>query len=67
MADNQRALELTQQSYRIGRTDLRAVQQQQLSLQSARQALLRVQSEALSQRTNLHIALGGSFEQLTAE
>jgi len=63
VADNLRALELTQESYRIGRTDMRSVQQQQLSLQSARQALLRVQSEQLSQRTNLHLALGGSFEQ----
>jgi outer membrane protein TolC len=63
VADNRRALELTQESYRIGKTDLRSVQQQQLSLQSARQALLRVQSEQLSQRTSLHLALGGSFEQ----
>jgi NodT family efflux transporter outer membrane factor (OMF) lipoprotein len=63
VADNLRALELTQESYRIGKTDLRSVQQQQLSLRSARQALLRVQSEQLSQRTNLHLALGGSFEQ----
>jgi NodT family efflux transporter outer membrane factor (OMF) lipoprotein len=63
VADNLRALELTQESYRVGKTDLRSVQQQQLSLQSARQALLRVQSEQLSQRTNLHLALGGSFEQ----
>jgi NodT family efflux transporter outer membrane factor (OMF) lipoprotein len=62
VADNRRALELTRESYRIGRTDLRAVQQQQLNLQSARQALLRVQSEQLSQRANLHLALGGSFE-----
>jgi outer membrane protein TolC len=63
VADNLRALELTQESFRIGKTDLRSVQQQQLSLRSARQALLRVQSEQLSQRTNLHLALGGSFEQ----
>lgn len=63
MADHQRVLELVQHSYRTGRTDLRSVQQQQLSVHSARLALLRVQSEQLSQRTNLHLALGGSFEQ----
>jgi hypothetical protein len=38
------------------------VQQQLISLQSFRQALLRVQSERLSQRTTLHLVLGGSFE-----
>jgi NodT family efflux transporter outer membrane factor (OMF) lipoprotein len=65
MNDNQRALELAQTSFRIGSADLRAVQQQQISLNSSRQALLRVQSERLSQRTTLHLALGGSFEQPT--
>ena len=62
VTDNQRALELTQTSYRLGQADLRAVQQQQLGLFAARQALLRVQSEQLAQRANLHLALGGSFE-----
>jgi outer membrane protein TolC len=60
--DNQRALELTQTSYRVGQTDLRAVQQQQLDVYAARVTLLRVQSEQLAQRVNLHLALGGSFE-----
>ena len=62
VTDNQRALALAQTSYRIGKTDLRAVQQQQLNVQAARLALLRVQSEQLSQRANLHLALGGSWE-----
>ena len=60
--DNERALELAQTSYRVGQGDLRAVQQQQLSVHSARLALLRMQSEQLAQRVNLHLALGGSFE-----
>jgi NodT family efflux transporter outer membrane factor (OMF) lipoprotein len=64
--DNQRALELAQISYRVGSSDLRAVQQQLISLQSAQQSLLRVQSERLSQRTTLHLVLGGSFEQPAA-
>ena len=67
VADNQRALDLTQTSYRVGQSDLRAVQQQLLSLQSARQTLLRVESERLSQRTMLHLALGGSFEAPPSE
>ena len=62
VTDNQRALALAETSYRIGRGDLRAVQQQQLSVYSTRLTLLRVQSEQLAQRANLHLALGGSFE-----
>jgi outer membrane protein, multidrug efflux system len=62
VADNRRALELAQTSYRVGNNDLRAVQQQQLSVYAARLTLLRVQSEELSQRVNLHLALGGGFE-----
>jgi NodT family efflux transporter outer membrane factor (OMF) lipoprotein len=62
MSDNERALALAQTSYRVGQGDLRAVQQQQLSLYAARVTLLRVESEQLAQRVNLHLALGGSFE-----
>jgi multidrug efflux system outer membrane protein len=62
VTDNQRALVLVQTNYRVGNVDLRAVQQQQLSLYSARLTLLRVQSEQLAQRVNLHLALGGSFD-----
>ncbi|HTN94740.1 MAG TPA: efflux transporter outer membrane subunit [Gallionella sp.] len=62
VADNQRALDLVQTSYRIGKTDLRSVEQQQLNLFAARLALLGVQSDQLRQRVNLHLALGGSFE-----
>jgi outer membrane protein, multidrug efflux system len=62
VVDNQRALDLAQTSYRVGKTDLRDVQQQQLDVYAAKLALLRVQSEQLAQRVNLHLALGGSFE-----
>ncbi len=62
LADSERSLALAQTSYRVGRGDLRAVQQQHLSVQTARQVLLRVQSEQLAQRVNLHLALGGSFQ-----
>ena len=66
VADNQRALDLAQTSYRVGKTDLRSVQQQQLNLFAARLTQLRVQSDQLSQRVNLHLALGGSFESASA-
>ncbi|MCL4787195.1 MAG: efflux transporter outer membrane subunit [Verrucomicrobia bacterium] len=64
LAESERALALAQTSYRVGVGDLRAVQQQQLNLHAARLALLRVQSEQLAQRVNLHLALGGSFQPL---
>ena len=60
--ENIRALELAQIRYRVGSGDLRGVQTQHLALYSAQVALLRVQSERLVQRINLHLALGGSFE-----
>ena len=57
--DNERALELVLVQYRVGSTDQRAVEQRQLALYSARTTRLRVQSEQLAQRVNLHLALGG--------
>jgi NodT family efflux transporter outer membrane factor (OMF) lipoprotein len=60
--EQQRALELTETSLRIGRADRRALEQQRMSAANARIALLGVQAEALAQRVNLHLALGGSFE-----
>lgn len=62
IAEYERAMDLARTSHRIGRGDLRPVRQQQLNVDSARLALLRVQSERLTQWTNLHLALGGSFE-----
>ena len=62
LIESQRALELAQTSYRVGQSDLRAVQQQLLDVYAARLALLRVRSEQLAQRVNLHLALGGNFE-----
>jgi outer membrane protein TolC len=62
VADNTRALELANIRYKVGSADLRAVQQQLLALAATRTALLRVQSERLVQRVNLHLALGGSFD-----
>jgi multidrug efflux system outer membrane protein len=61
VAENERALELANVRYRVGSGDLRAVQQQQLAVHAARTARLRVQSEQLVQRVNLHLALGGGW------
>ena len=62
IADSQRALDLTKVQYRVGKTDLRSVEQRQLALLSARTALLRVQTDRLAQRANLYLALGGGFQ-----
>lgn len=61
VADNRKAAEFAETRYRVGSDDLRAVEQQQLRLQAAQAALLRVQGEQLVQRVNLHLALGGGF------
>ncbi len=61
VSENERALALAETRYRVGSDDLRAVEQQQLRLFSAQSALLRVRSEQLVQRINLHLALGGNF------
>jgi outer membrane protein, multidrug efflux system len=60
--ENQRALELAQIRYDVGSGDLRGIQQQQVAVHGSRSALVRVQTERLVQRVNLHLALGGGFE-----
>jgi NodT family efflux transporter outer membrane factor (OMF) lipoprotein len=62
VASNARALELAQVRYKVGSGDLRAVLQQNVALYAGRSAELRMRSERLVQRVNLHLALGGSFE-----
>jgi len=62
LADNQRALAIVQDQYRVGSTDLRFVTQRQLALVSTQAALIRMQAEQRVQRVNVHLALGGSFE-----
>src|SRR5215470_7471619 len=64
--ENERALELANIRFRVGSIDLSSVRQQQIALYAARVALLRMQSERLVQRVNLHLALGGSFEPTNA-
>ena len=62
LADNQRALEIVQNQYKVGSTDLRFVTQRQLALVSTQAALIRMQAEQRVQRVNVHLALGGSFD-----
>ena len=66
VAEGERALELENIRYRVGRTDLRSVAQQQLAVYGARSSLLRMQAERVAQRVNLYLALGGGFEKATS-
>ena len=55
------ATRLEQDAYRVGKSDLRAVNQRQLAQWAAEVALLNVRRERLVRRIDLHLALGGSF------
>ena len=63
LADNRRAFEVVQTQFKVGSTDLRFVTQRQLAVNATQSAMIRVQAEQRVQRVNLHLALGGSFEQ----
>jgi outer membrane protein TolC len=62
LADTRRAFEIVTTQFKVGSTDLRFVTQRQLALNATQSALIRVQAEQRVQRVNLHLALGGSFE-----
>ena len=61
VTNNSRTVELAQVRFRVGSGDLRAVLTQNVALYGARTALLHAQSDALVQRVNLYLALGGGF------
>ena len=63
LADNRRAYDIVQTQFKVGSTDLRFVTQRELALFATQSALIRMQSEQRVQRVNLHLALGGSFEE----
>jgi multidrug efflux system outer membrane protein len=60
--NNRKAWELAQVQYKVGQTDLLSVLQMQSRWIGARVTLVNVKNQALAQRINLHLALGGSFE-----
>jgi NodT family efflux transporter outer membrane factor (OMF) lipoprotein len=66
LAENERALEFARQRYEVGSGDLRGVQQQQIAVHGSHSALIRVQTERLVQRVNVHLALGGGFDATPA-
>jgi outer membrane protein TolC len=66
VSDRQRAVDLAMVQNTIGSSDMRSVLKAQLSLESARLSLLQVQGERLTQRVNLHLALGDGLVKLPA-
>ena len=63
VVENERAVMLAGERYKVGSTDMRALLQQTLALYSAQSTHIHVRTERLVQRVNLHLALGGNFEQ----
>lgn len=59
VGENERTVKLSEVQFRVGRIDQRAILTDQLQLYATRVQLIRVQAEALAQRVNLHLALGG--------
>ena len=62
VTDNSAAMELTMEQFNVGRVDMLSVLQIQARVLAARSALIGIQNQRLVQRINLHLALGGSFE-----
>jgi NodT family efflux transporter outer membrane factor (OMF) lipoprotein len=60
-SDSRRSMDLATVQYKVGSTDLRSVLQEQLRLYSTLLTLVQIQGERLTQRVNLHLALGGGF------
>lgn len=61
VAQNYRAFQLEQVSYEVGKSDLRDLTMQQMDYFNSQMALIRIQTEKITQRINLFLALGGSM------
>jgi NodT family efflux transporter outer membrane factor (OMF) lipoprotein len=61
--DSRRAYELSRIQYDVGQIDLLSVLLMQTKWIGARVGLIHVKNERLEQRVNLHLALGGSFDE----
>ncbi len=61
--NNFQAYELGRAQYEVGKIDLLSLLQMQTRWIGARVGLIRLQNERLVQRINLHLALGGSFDE----
>ncbi len=62
VSENEAAWEIAKTQYEVGKIDLLSVLQMQARVVGARIALINIRSSQLITRVNLHLALGGSFE-----
>ena len=60
--NSKRAYELAQEQYDVGQIDLLSVLILQTQWDGARMGVVNIRSDRLTQRVDLHLALGGSFE-----
>jgi NodT family efflux transporter outer membrane factor (OMF) lipoprotein len=63
LAENTGAWDLAKTQYEVGKVDLLSVLQMQARVVGARIAVVNVRNDRLINRVNLHLALGGSFEE----
>ncbi|MGY3264854.1 TolC family protein [Lysobacter sp. HA35] len=64
--DSRHLVDLQRQAYRVGKVDMRTVTQSLLTANATEVTLLHVRRERLNQRVDLHLALGGSFDDSPA-
>ncbi|GAB1596067.1 TolC family protein [Lysobacter claricitrinus] len=64
--DSRRVVDLQRQAYRVGKVDMRTVTQSLLTANATEVTLLHIRRERLNQRVDLHLALGGSFDDSPA-
>ena len=62
VADNAKVRKLSETRYRVGSGDFRDVLNDDLRLAASRTQLVTIRAQRLTQRVNLHLALGGGFE-----
>ncbi len=67
VGENEKALELARIQFDVGKIDLLSVLQIQARVVGAKVGLIRIKNERLGQRVSLHLALGGSFEEVAGE
>jgi NodT family efflux transporter outer membrane factor (OMF) lipoprotein len=63
LAENTSAWELAKTQYEVGKVDLLSVLQMQARVVGSQIAMVNIRNDQLITRVNLHLALGGSFEE----
>ncbi len=66
LTESTEALRVAQVQFDVGKVDFLLVLQQQGQVVAAKVNLLNIQDQRLQQRVDLHLALGGSFEEIPA-